>query len=136
MKIKMLIALSLALIMIITLAIPALAKPEKLRQIDADTGTGQTSLRVDKDNHLVISVSLRNVIPGDYKIALQYSGYTEVGTFTVNSKGHAHYRDVYTDIGAWVGTVGIMRVRIVTGDLPYSGETWYNTQNTIPVDFR
>ncbi|MFC1870821.1 hypothetical protein ACFLYF_00230 [Chloroflexota bacterium] len=135
MKSKIIISLLLALIMVFTLAAPALAKPEKFRQINADTGTGQASLRVDKDNHLVISVSLRNAISGDYKIALQYGGYTEVGTFSVNSRGAGRFKSVYP-AEEWSGTFGNMRVWIVTGDYPYTGETWYNIQQTFEVDFR
>jgi len=137
MKSKVLVSLLIASIMLFTLAAPALAKPLKLRLIDAATGTGQASVRQNKDGHLIVSVSLRGATHDEtYKIALQYLGssYAEIGTLTTNSRGAGRVKIIDTEIGKYSGAEWI-RVWVVTGNPPYTGTAWYNTQQTFPVDF-
>jgi len=118
MKSKIIISLILAVLMLATLATPALAaRPHKADLFERSTGgtpipdteTGSVSLQLTHDNHVKITVVLKGVTPGQsYQVYCSTGGFMwGTDSFIANSRGSAKFRGVSTNPvtipwGAWV----------------------------------
>jgi hypothetical protein len=125
MKKRLAIAVILALVMLVTLATPALAgKPAKSIMRDSDTHlvAGTCSLQVTSNNELKVTISLRGADSGDYDAYWLSANYNNpdgistngyLGVLTVNSRGSGRL-SVIADDSFSTGDWGI-RVFIYEG---------------------
>jgi len=107
MKSKIIISLILAVLMLVTLATPALAaKPHKVDLFEKSTGgtpipdteTGSVSLQLTHDNYVKITVVLKGVTPGQaYQVYCSGGMIWGSDSFTANKRGIAKFRGVSTN---------------------------------------
>jgi hypothetical protein len=115
MKSKLLISLLLALAMVFTLTLPALAgKPAKL-EVEVYNSVpvevvGKCSVQATHNNELKITVSLSGALPGTYYIKwasasinnpspASVSGATDPVSFTVNDSGRGRFSGIASNSG-------------------------------------
>jgi hypothetical protein len=97
MKSKVIISLTIALLMLVTLATPALADRASgsLTPQGGEPGIGKYSIRTTHDNYLKVTVSLRGAMPdATYKVHVYSAAplYFEMaGTFMTNKKGSGRF---------------------------------------------
>ena len=106
MKSKLLISLSLALVMLVTLATPALAgKPQQCDILEwsgsnyvTGTETGFAKYQVTHDNQLKITIVVEGLTPGDtYQVYDSPDGFIWGTDFiTVNKRGILKFRSTST----------------------------------------
>jgi len=124
MKHKVLLSLLLAVVMLFTLAAPALAKPIKgtlTNFLAPAEATGKYSHRVTRDNYFKVTVAIVGGLPNtEHTVSVYSSGlsnpdgivYQEVvGVFTTNSGGRGRLSGFATIDG-----VGTGRKEFTTGD--------------------
>jgi hypothetical protein len=96
MKSRVIIALSLALVMLLTVAAPALAKPTTgtLEKYGGVLGTGTYALAATRNNNLKITIVLKGVAQVQYQVWIIDKNGSEIDfadKFTPNSRGSARY---------------------------------------------
>jgi len=126
MKSKLLISLLLAVVMLVTLATPALAaKPEKghlMRQSGEPSGYGKYSFQATHNNDLKFTVVIRDATPNkDYRLYVWHSStpnpYPDgdaysVANVTTDDRGNLRYTGILPDPGAFFGSeYFVMQVR-------------------------
>jgi len=107
MKFRTLIALSLALVMLLTLASPVLADRGRGSMLNMQTWdqTGTFTLSTTHDNQVKVAVSMTGMGPGDYNVRLQYdSQWVIIGSSTVSKRGTYKFSGV-TSGAPFSGTV-------------------------------
>lgn len=139
MKFKTLIAVPLALLMVFTLATPALAgAPEKetLDPLDADNhpiSKGKVSVQVTHDNYVKVTVVLVGANVGTTYTAHIYVspyGTEDIGTFVIGSNGRGRVSG-FTSRNDYIGD------RLARVTVRYAGQEKFETDSTwtIPVSF-
>ena len=105
MRLKIFIALSVAIIMLVTLAMPVLADRAAgtLHNESGVTGIGKYSIRTTHDNYLKVTVSLRGAMAEtEYRVWVSASGisyWREAGRFTTNARGSGRFSGFATIAG-------------------------------------
>ena len=137
MKVKAFVAVSLALVMLLTAAAPALAKPvtgDLYRIGDTSvTGTGTYALSVTKDNHLKVTIVLKGAAEANWEVAIFNSASTQItiGYFDTNSRGRGRFS-------------GVTNVTFTNSDSPFTIRVYRHTgtpyyyfgADNVPVTFR
>jgi hypothetical protein len=116
MKSKIFVSLLLALIMLVTLTVPAMAgRPARLN-VEAYGNpavvVGKCSAQATHNDELKITVSLSGVEPGTYYVKwasassnnpspASVGGATDPVSFTVNEHGRGRFRGIALEIGAY-----------------------------------
>lgn len=97
MKFRTLIALSLALVMLLTLASPVLADRGRGSMLNMQTWdqTGTFTLSTTHDNQVKVAVSMKGMGAGEYSVRLEYdSQWVNIGNSTVSKQGTYKFRGV------------------------------------------
>ena len=106
MKFKAIIALSLALLMLVILTTPALARPYRAYLVveteatvpEPDGVTGQYTAQVTHNNQVKVTIVLKGALPNaHYWVMVQdrtYGGFAPAGEFYTNDKGQARSRGI------------------------------------------
>ena len=131
MKKKLVIAVILALVMLVTLATPALADSARgpLDKPSMSVASGKYALRTTHDNYVVVSVTVTDiptVSTQPWYIMLKYDGVDHViGTAEINARGTFRFKGTTND--TFNGTVSFQVI------IRYASETG-STQLWSPVE--
>jgi hypothetical protein len=134
MKSKVLISLLLALVMLFTLATPALAgKPVKDDRFEEEYGTVpdpysqvKVTMQATHDNHLKVTIVLKGAQPGStYEVQVTGGGVLDNPTFEINDRGVGRFTGITSNAypsGNWTVRAYLLRglgtLRFATYYLP------------------